>query len=337
MSAAAFASQLEDRVHPELLSRLAEEIRLVEQELEKRLSSEVRLVEKTAKHTLQAGGKRLRPALVTLSAEATGLPFDPGRTRRLGACMEMIHMATLMHDDVIDGAGLRRGRETSAAMFGTTASILTGDVLLSKAMAILAEDGDIDIIRNVSRAVVDLAEGEVHELQSRGNIELSKSEYFCILERKTATFIASCCEVGALAANASPETVASLGRFGHSMGMAFQIADDLLDYASNCETTGKPRWTDFGEGCATLPLILAWPELSVEERNEFSSTFGSSPQTEVINRLLPSLRSRGIFERCEAEACEFVAQAIETLSTLPDTPAKNLLATVADFVVWRKA
>ena len=174
MSAAAFASQLEERVGPERLSRIAEEIRHVEEELERRLSSEVKLVEHTAKHTLHAGGKRLRPALVTLSAEAAGLPFEPARTRRLGACMEMIHMATLMHDDVIDRAGMRRGTETSAAKFGTTASILTGDVLLSKAMAILAEDGDLEIIRNVARAVVDLAEGEVHELQSRGKLALSK-------------------------------------------------------------------------------------------------------------------------------------------------------------------
>ena len=337
MSAAAFASQLEAHVRPELLGRLAEEIRLVEEELEKRLSSEVKLVEETGKHTLHAGGKRLRPALVTLSAEATGLPFDPGRTRRLGACMEMIHMATLMHDDVIDRAGTRRGTETSAARFGNTASILTGDVLLSKAMAILAEDGDLEIIRNVSRAVVDLAEGEVHELETRGRVDISKVEHFQILERKTATFIASCCQVGALAASAPPSVVEALGRYGRSMGMAFQIADDLLDYAADCETTGKPKWTDFGEGCATLPLILVWPDLSDSERAEFEAAFGNSPEEKSATRLQNLMRSKGAFEKAEAAACAYVSHALESLESLPETPARDLLATVADFVVWRKS
>lgn len=337
MSAAAFASQLETHVRPELLGRLAEEIRFVEQELERRLSSEVKLVEEAAKHTLHAGGKRLRPALVTLSAEATGLTFDPDRTRRLGACMEMIHMATLMHDDVIDRAGTRRGSETSAAKFGSTASILTGDVLLSKAMAILAEDGDLEIIRNVSRAVVDLAEGEVHELETRGRVDISKAEHFQILERKTATFIASCCQVGALAASAPPAVVDALGRYGRSMGMAFQIADDLLDYAADCETTGKPKWTDFGEGCATLPLILVWPDLSESDRTDFESAFGNCPDSSQASRLQNIMRSKGAFERAEAAACEFVAQALESLGALLETPARDLLATVADFVVWRKS
>jgi octaprenyl-diphosphate synthase len=337
LSAAAFASQLETHVRPEFLGRLAEDIRLVEEELERRLSSEVKLVEDAAKHTLHAGGKRLRPALVTLSAEATGLPFDPDRTRRLGACMEMIHMATLMHDDVIDRAGTRRGTETSAAKFGSTASILTGDVLLSKAMAILAEDGDLEIIRNVSRAVVDLAEGEVHELESRGKADISKAEHFRILEQKTATFIASCCQVGALAASASLSVVEALGRYGRSMGMAFQIADDLLDYAADCEATGKPKWTDFGEGCATLPLILLWPELSASERSEFELAFGNAPDSATATRLQNLMRSKGSFERAEAVACEYVAEALKSLEALPESPARVLLATVANFVVWRKS
>jgi geranylgeranyl pyrophosphate synthase len=121
------------------------------------------------------------------------------------------------------------------------------------------------------------------------------------------------------------------------MGMAFQVADDLLDYASDCETTGKPRWTDFGEGCATLPLILIWSELSADERQSFSSAFGNSLAKEAIGELQVLLTSKGAFERCEAEACEFVSQALDSLRALPDTSAKDLLATVADFVVWRKA
>lgn len=337
MSAAAFASQLENQVRPEMLSRLAEEIAAVEKVLEDRIESEVALVREVGLHTLRAGGKRLRPALVSLAASATGRPFDAERTRCLGACMEMIHMATLMHDDVIDHAATRRGRETSAAKFGNTASILIGDVLLAKAMAILAEDGDLAIIRNVSRAVVDLAEGEVHELATRGRPELSQSEHFEILRRKTATFIASCCEVGAMAAGAHATAVEALGAYGLSMGMAFQIADDLLDYVSNSETTGKPRWTDFSEGCPTLPLILIWDRLLEPEREAFERSFGRNPDGEAVNLLQTTMRSNGAFERAEAIANEHVGRAVAALQALPKGPERDLLGTVAHFVVWRKA
>lgn len=337
MSAAAFASQLEDRVQPAMLARLAEEIAAVEAELELRLNSEVALVRDCGLHTLRAGGKRLRPALVTLAAEATGRSFDPKRTRCLGACMEMIHMATLMHDDVIDHAATRRGRETAAARFGNTASILTGDVLLAKAMSILAEDGDLEIIRNVSRAVVDLAEGEVHELQTRGRIELTQPEHLEILRRKTATFIASCCEVGALAAGAPPEHVRALGEYGLAMGMAFQIADDLLDYVAPTESTGKPRWTDFHEGCPTLPLILIWEQMGEADQSAFARSFGNGATSDEVAFLQDRMHSLGAFDQAEAMARRQVETAVSALLALPENAARDLLGAVADFVVWRKA
>jgi octaprenyl-diphosphate synthase len=337
LSAAAFAAQLEAQVEPEVLIRLTQEIALVEQELEERSSSEVMLVREVSRHTLRAGGKRLRPALVTLAAEATGLHFDPVRTRRLGACMEMIHMATLMHDDVIDHAATRRGIETAATKFGNTASILTGDVLLAKAMAILAEDGDIEIIRNVSNAVVDLAEGEVHELETRGRPDLTQAEHFEILRRKTATFIASCCQVGALAAGAPDVSVEALGDYGRNMGMAFQIADDLLDYSSDQDISGKPKWTDFSEGCPTLPLILVWESLSEADREDFESAFGNRPEAFQVSLLQNKMKGLGAFERAEETAKDFVSEALSALEALPATRTRDLLAAVAEFVVWRKA
>lgn len=335
MTTVAFAAQLESRVPSETLARLAEEIAAVEQVLEQRIDSDVALVREVGTHTLRAGGKRLRPALVTLAAEATGCEFDPERTRRLGAAMEMIHMATLMHDDVIDHAALRRGRDTAAAKFGNTASILSGDVLLAKAMAVLAEDGDLGIIRHVSAAVVDLAEGEVHELSTRGRIDLGREEHFEILRRKTATFIASCCAVGGMAAQAPLPSVEALERFGLAMGMAFQIADDLLDYVSPSESTGKPRWTDFAEGCPTLPLIVIWEVLSEEERQTFKLAFGKRPDAEEQTLLQSTMAANRAFELATNEAQAFVQQAFDALAELPATPARDLLATVADFVVWR--
>ncbi len=177
MSVTSFFGSALGEQETQLLAQLGEDISSVEAELTKQLASQVELVENVGLHTLEAGGKRLRPAFVSLSAKATGLTYDPKRARKLGACMEMIHMATLIHDDVIDHSSTRRGRETASALFGATGSILSGDVLLAKAMAILAIDGDLEIIRNVAQSVVEMAEGEVRELQGRHNFDLDESEH----------------------------------------------------------------------------------------------------------------------------------------------------------------
>ena len=211
-----------------LIARVMEEVREVEAVLEAEVASQVELVTAVGRHTLRAGGKRLRPALAVLSAQATGLPLDLARVRRLAASLEMVHMATLVHDDVIDHSSLRRGLPTAAAVFGNTASILSGDVFLAKSMAVLADDGDLSVIRTVSHAVVDLAQGEVRELEVRGDLDLALDDHYEILRLKTASFLRCCCEVGALVAEAGPATLGALGAFGENLGMAFQITDDLL-------------------------------------------------------------------------------------------------------------
>ncbi len=333
---AAIAEHLQSGADPQLLSKLADEVREVEEELRRQVDSKVELVRGVSNHTLRAGGKRLRPALVTLAAEATGRDFDPSRTRRLGAAMEMIHMATLMHDDVIDHAATRRGIETAAARFGSTASILTGDVLLSKAMAILADDGDLAIIRNVSRAVVDLAEGEVQELEARGRFDLSEAEHFEILHRKTATFIASCCEVGGLAAGASEPVVRGLGAYGAAVGMAFQIADDCLDFGDPA-ITGKPSGTDFSEGCATLPLILLQRRVDADDRVRLAELFGREATNGSWEWVRGLIEGSGARTEAEARARTYAAQGQAALASLPDSPARDLLTKVAEFVVGRNA
>ncbi|HTQ11920.1 MAG TPA: polyprenyl synthetase family protein, partial [Fimbriimonadaceae bacterium] len=201
--------------NPDLIEQIAGEIASVEQELARQLGSRIALVESVGRHTLDAGGKRLRPAFVALAARATGIDLRSTRVCRIGACMEMIHMATLIHDDVIDHASTRRGRATASAAFGNTAAILSGDVLLSKAMVILALDGDLEIIRTVSQSVVEMAEGEVRELEIRGRIDLTEDEHLDILRMKTASFIQCCCESGALIAGARSDHRRALGEYGH--------------------------------------------------------------------------------------------------------------------------
>jgi geranylgeranyl pyrophosphate synthase len=198
----------------EIVAEIAKDILEVEEELIRQSASEVKLVEQVARHTLRSGGKRLRPACVALAARATGLPYDPKRVHRLGACLEMVHMATLIHDDIIDRSPIRRGMPTASAVFGNTGSILSGDVLLAKSMVILAEDGDLGIIRNVAQAVVEMAEGEVREVETRGDFDLSEDDHLDILHKKTAAFIESCCFVGATLTGAPETVVTALRKFG---------------------------------------------------------------------------------------------------------------------------
>lgn len=335
MIAAEFLASLETPIDPAIVSEIAEEIASVEEELLKQVNSQVRLVGEIGRHVLLSGGKRLRPAFLGLSARAAGNAFDVARTRKLAACMEMIHMATLIHDDVIDHASSRRGRATANALFGNTASILSGDALLAKAMSILAMDGDLEIIRTVSSAVVELAEGEVLEVQNRGRFDLGEEEHIEVLRMKTASFIQCCCEVGARVAGANDETRDALGAFGHHIGLSFQIVDDLLDYRGR--QTGKPLAGDFREGCATLPLIYLSERLSRTEREFVAAKFGQNPSEDDVLSVTEWMADRGAFEQAESLARRHIAQARERLALLPDVPSKALLDAAAEFVVLRKS
>lgn len=337
MTASALTALTHGRLNPALLAQVSDEVAKVEEELDLQVRSQVELVERVSRHTLQAGGKRLRPAFVSLAAKATGLEFSAERAILMGTCMEMIHMATLIHDDVIDNSATRRGRPTASAEFGNTAAILSGDVLLAKAMMLLAKDCDLDIIRTVSNAVVDMSEGEVRELEARGDFDLDEPSHMEILRLKTASFIECCCEVGAMLAGASPEVVTSLRRYGYHVGMAFQIIDDLLDYRGDKVKTGKPRATDFREGQATLPLIFLRPHLSESESKIVRRKFGNSPNEDEIRMLSDWMESRGAYSRAEQEARAHTERALVSLSALPESSPREILETVAEFVMRREA
>lgn len=322
---------------PAILQSIAEDVRKVEEELARQCRSEVELVSKVGLHTLEAGGKRLRPAFVALAARATGLPYLGERIVKLGACMEMIHMATLLHDDVIDNSPLRRGKPTASSIYGNTESILSGDVLLAKAMVILAEDGDLDIIRTVSLSVVEMAQGEVRELETRNDFDLSEAEHLTVLRMKTAAFIEGCCIVGALAAGANTEARDGLRSFGHHIGMAFQIVDDLLDYRGDREHTGKVRATDFREGCATLPLIYLRPKLSAQEREVARQKFGNGVMDDELAMISDWMRQRGAFDEAQRKAQAHIDGALAALQPLPDSDAKCVMEAIASFVLARQS
>lgn len=307
----------------------------VDAELGTLCASEVELADCVAEAMLQAGGKRLRPLLVIASYRAAGgNPESEQRAIRLGACFEMIHMATLLHDDVIDDASTRRGQPTAFAMFGPTAAVLSGDVLLAKAMQVLAEDGEIEIIRAASQAVVDLAEGEVLELQSRSIHDLDLKTYELIIQKKTASLIECCCRVGAMAAGSEPEVVDALGRFGFHVGRAFQYVDDLLDYRGREAELGKVPGTDFAEGAATYPWILLLRARPHKQSRRLLRGFGSgqAARVDLARRSMENLR---IFEQVESEAREELRLAQSQLARLPETADRVTLHSVAEFVVTR--
>jgi octaprenyl-diphosphate synthase len=306
-----------------------------EAELRAQMKSDVSLVQSVSEHTLAAGGKRLRPALCLLSGLATGNEFDSDRMARLGACIEMIHMATLIHDDVLDGATMRRGRPTAASVFGDTAGILSGDVLLAKAMRILAVDGDLRIIRMISESVVEMAEGEVLELELRGQFDLPMETHLKVLRMKTAAFVECCCRVGAIVAGAEAETEDRLGRYGHHLGMAFQIVDDLLDYCGEQERTGKRRATDFYEGCMTIPLFLLRDKLEPAERADVSHWFGNGVKPEQVNNICQWMAERGVVTETRAIADEHRERAFAELRILPASPERELLECMTEFVTQR--
>lgn len=319
-----------------VLEHVQADIKLVEEFLCATMHSPVALVENVCTHTLSAGGKRLRPAFLILSAKLLNSNVSYDRAVPVAACMELVHMATLIHDDVIDHTSTRRGFKTAAALYGNTASILSGDVLLAKSMCLLADDGDLEVIRTVSRAVQKMAEGEAREVETRNNLDLTINEHLHILNLKTACFVECCCETGGLIALGSPHEIHSLAAYGYNLGMSFQIIDDLLDYTGNPDATGKPQLTDFAEGCATYPLIHFLAHADDRERTAIQSQFGKPVDLDFANLISQKLEDKGSYSEARRRAAEFAEAARASLMQLPSNQYRDLLEAVIDFVLERK-
>jgi octaprenyl-diphosphate synthase len=336
MSAELFA-RVKDSVPDEVLADLAMGAVRLEEILKEETASDSELVQEACRLTLNAGGKRLRPMLALLAMLAINPNGDKEKAAKAGAALEMIHMATLIHDDVIDEADTRRGQPTASATIGSTASILAGDVLLSRAMRLLAEVGSIEIILAVSRSVAEMAEGEVQEVAVRGQFDLDEEGHLRILHLKTASFIEACCITGAILAGADSSQTACLARYGREIGLAFQIADDLLDYRGSSKKTGKSRATDFREGCATLPLIRLKSTLTEEELTFARGKFGNGVTDAEIEMICGWMEDRGAYNAAaeDAEAC--IERAMDALSGIPESPFRTFLSSVSSFVVTRES
>ncbi|MBC7528171.1 MAG: polyprenyl synthetase family protein [Chthonomonadaceae bacterium] len=320
----------------DFLSLVRSDLEAVEARMASDLGSEGRIVYTLTQHVMNAGGKRLRPAMVALSARAINPEISPERLATVGAAVEFVHMATLMHDDVVDNTATRRGKPTANAIFGNGVAVLSGDYILARAMRLLSMDGDLRIIRTVSEITIDMSEGEVIEISATGDANLLEETYLEILRKKTAVFVEGCCRCGAILAGATESQEAALADYGYRLGMAFQLADDLLDYTGDPAITGKPRGSDLKDGRATLPFMLALGEATEEERNTLLTSFGNADLEDAgVVRVCAILERYGAFTRTREVASTYVEQSTKALALLPDSPARDSFLQLTDYVIQR--
>lgn len=315
---------------------IQEDLRLVEDALSSELLSSVKIASDVSKDIVQAGGKRLRPSLVILSAKAVGRAYDIERLTKIAACAEIAHMATLMHDDVVDEADSRRGKASANARWGNQVSVLSGDFMVARVFSILAKDGDPEVMRYLSDATIAMTEGELRQLECRNDIEAQKDQYLSIIQDKTAMFMSACCRLGAVIAGVDAEVAEVLAEYGLQFGMAFQVADDILDLVGDPAKTGKPVGGDIREGKVTMPVIFALQKAEPEEQIEIERILrnGDAGSSEIAFIRMVAERT-GALDQTRKSAARFVAKAIDSLSHLPESEARACLAELAEQTLTR--
>jgi len=298
------------------------------------LGNKVSLILKAGGYILDSGGKRVRPGLTIISGKMVGAPQE--KLIPVATVMEYMHTATLLHDDIVDGAKLRRGKPSANAVFGNDVAVLVGDFMFAKAIYVLAVYGGAEVLKVAAQTVQDMSEGELIQLENVGNASVSEKYYFDVIYRKTASLLATCCECAALLGNAGEKERKSLRTFGKLLGYAFQLVDDALDYLYDSKDIGKPAGNDIREGKATYPLISVWKRLTGEEREFIEKVFAKvNPKQEEIDRVRNIVIERGGCEETLNLARNYVERAKEALSVFPDSPYRRALFDVADFVVKR--
>jgi octaprenyl-diphosphate synthase len=296
--------------------------------------SEIPLIGELASHIIAAGGKRLRPMLTLAASRLCG--YQGTRHHKLAACVEFIHTATLLHDDVVDESALRRGAASANALYGNKASVLVGDFLFSRAFQLMVEDGSLRVLAILSGASAIIAEGEVHQLMTANDLDTSETAYLEVIGAKTAALFAAAARIGAVVAERSDAEEQALADFGFNLGMAFQLVDDALDYAAAQAELGKTVGDDFREGKLTLPVILAFSRGSAEERQFWRRTIEQSEQTEDdLGRAQHLIQRHGALAETLDRARQFGALACERLSVFPDGPERSALIEAAEFAVDR--
>lgn len=318
-----------------ILEWLGDDLEKVDQEFRKNLKSDVPIISAIGEHLLLSGGKRFRPTLLLLSARLCG--YFGHHHISMASLIEFVHTATLLHDDVVDRAELRRGSLSANSIWGNEACVLVGDFLFTKCFSLMVETGNMKILRSISRATTLMAEGELEELIKTNDLSLTEESYLSIIARKTAALISAAAQIGALLGNAPEEKEKALSQFGIDVGIAFQLIDDNLDYTSKEEEFGKKIGIDLQDGKITLPLIFTLNHCNKEERALIRETVESQPITkDAFFQVVKTIeRYHGVQYTWE-KAKEYIERAKGHLSLFSNSKEKEALQVLADYVLERK-
>jgi len=299
-----------------------------------RMQSDIPLIPELAGHLIAGGGKRMRPMLTLACARM--LDYGGARHHKLAACVEFIHTATLLHDDVVDGSDLRRGRRTANMIWGNPASVLVGDFLFSRSFELMVEDGSLKVLRILSNASAVIAEGEVNQLTAQRQVETREERYLEIIGAKTAALFAAACRIAAVVAERSEAEELALDAYGRNLGIAFQLVDDAIDYSSDEETMGKGVGDDFRDGKVTLPVILAHARGSEEDRKFWRDAMHGHRITDAdLAHATGLLESTGAIADTLQRARHYGQRAIDALGLFPASQAKAALVEAVEFAIAR--
>ena len=318
-----------------ILSLVHDDLESIEKALRDNLRPNLDLVSQVANHILFSGGKRLRPLLMVLSARLCGYNGDYDKI--FSVIFEYLHAATLLHDDLVDDASLRRGAPAAHTVYGNETAVLVGDFLLARGLSIAADTGEPKIIKIISEITENMSQGEIHQLDRKGKLDLSEAEYMDIIRSKTAVLFQGACRISAILAGASIEKESQLARYGYHLGMAFQMVDDLLDYTFDSSALGKNVGADLREGKLTLPVIKALAAATHDDRASMQTIIQNSGfSAKEFKWLAEKIASYGGIQYARETASKHIKNARQALEVFPPSPTKDILNDIAEYALERK-
>jgi len=319
----------------QLKESVEDKLILTEEKIKSKLMSDVNLVQKMTNYHIETGGKRLRALLTLGTAKLCG--YSKGsRDVNLAACVELIHSATLMHDDVIDEGIVRRGKKTLNKIWNNHSSVLIGDYLLSRCFEMMVEDGNLEVLKLLSSTSSKIAQGEVLQLQHNGEVDMLEETYLKIISAKTAELFAAATKVGAILSNADNKEKDALEFYGRNLGLTFQIADDTLDYNSELKMFGKKIGQDFFEGKITLPIILLFQKLQLDEKKVFNEVFKKEVRNkDDFEKIVLLIKKHNIINECYQKAQHYINLASNSLTVFGDCKEKDILKNLTSFSLTR--
>jgi octaprenyl-diphosphate synthase len=318
-----------------ILMIVKDDLEAIEVALANNLTPYLDVVHEIASHILFSGGKRLRPLLMVLSAKLCGYKGDYDKT--FSTIFEYLHVATLLHDDLVDGARVRRGKPAAHLVWDNSKAVLVGDFLLARALSISAKTGRMKIIETIADITENMSQGEIHQLIRKGSLDVSEAEYMDVIRRKTAVLFQGACRISALIADATEEKEAALSDYGYNLGLAFQMADDLLDYTVNSSALGKEVGADLREGKLTLPVIYALKRATDTDWDQMENIIKNEDfSVNEFEILIDLLNKYGGIAYTQNLAVKHIANAKEALSIFEPSETKSVLMDVADYALVRE-